>query len=99
MQNFITAALPWVLCGIAMAILCARLGGRNGNKDKKMEQRMATGAGLGLMFGVALNSCGLWASDAFGIALGPLWGMALAVLYKEGGKSKTEERDKTGEGT
>ena len=94
MKDFIIAALPWVLCGLAVAILCARLGGRDGNTGKKLDQAMATGAALGLLLGVALNGCGLWENHALGFSLGPLWGMALASLLPDrgsDGKGGSEE--------
>ena len=50
---------------------------------KKLEQRMALGMSLGLLFGAALNNCGLWGNHALGLVMGPLWGMALASLWKE----------------
>lgn len=80
MKDFITAAMPWVLCGIAVAILCARLGGRKEQQSEKLDNSLAIGLALGLMFSPALNSMGLWENHGIGFALGPLWGMALASL-------------------
>lgn len=80
-KDFALAALPWVLAGIAVAILCAGMGTRKARENSKaLEERMAVGMALGLIAGVALNYCGLWESHALGLALGPLWGMALATL-------------------
>ncbi len=80
-KDFVLAALPWVLAGIAVAILCAGMGTRKAREHSKaLEERMAVGTALGLMVGVALNYCGLWESHALGLTLGPLWGMALATL-------------------
>ncbi|MGN0981972.1 MAG: hypothetical protein ACI4O0_03675 [Candidatus Limivicinus sp.] len=87
MKDFIFAALPWVLCGLAVAILCARLGRQDGSKSKKLDQTMATGAALGLLLGVTLNGCGLWENHALGLSLGPLWGMALASLLPDRNQS------------
>ena len=82
MKDFITAALPWVICGISVAIICVRIG--KGKKKKGSENRIALGMALGLMASPVLNSFGLWENHGLGIALGPLWGMALALLtYKE----------------
>lgn len=77
-KDFVLAALPWVLAGIAVAILCAGMGTRKAREQhsRALEERMAVGTALGLIAGVALNYCGLWESHA----LGPLWGMALATL-------------------
>ena len=80
MKDFVLAALPWVLAGLAVAILCAK-GSRR--KSSATEQRIALGMSLGLLLGLALNGCGLWESHAIGLALGPLWGMTLAMLLPE----------------
>ena len=80
-KDFVLAALPWILAGIAVAILCAGMGTRKAREHSKaLEERMAVGTALGLMVGIALNYCGLWESHALGLTLGPLWGMALATL-------------------
>lgn len=81
-KDFVLAALPWVLAGIAVAILCAGMGTRKAREQhsKALAAHMAVGTALGLMAGVALNYCGLWESHALGLTLGPLWGMALATL-------------------
>ena len=85
MKEFIAAALPWVLCALAVALLCARLG-KAGGQSRRLNQSMATGAALGLLLGVALNGCGLWENHALGFSLGPLWGMALASLLPDRGE-------------
>lgn len=91
-KDFVLAALPWILAGIAVAILCAGMGTRKAKENSKaLEERMAVGTALGLMAGVALNYCGLWESHALGLALGPLWGMALATLSL--GKSGEDHND------
>ena len=79
---FLRAALPWVLTGIPIALLAAQFGTGKGT-DHAFSQRIATGAALGLLLGVCLNGCGIWESHALGFAIGPLWGMALAALWKE----------------
>lgn len=81
MKDFLLAALPWVLMALPAAILAANHGLQQ-QTDKQRSTRIATGAALGLLLGVALNGCGLWESHALGFAIGPLWGMALATLFK-----------------
>ena len=81
MRDFVLAALPWVLCGVAVAIICAGMGRRkNRENGEAPENRMVLGMALGLLLGVALNGAGLWENHGLGLALGPLWGMALATL-------------------
>ena len=78
---FLRAALPWVLTGVPLAILAANLGAKT--EDSVRSSRIATGAALGLMLGAALDSTGLWDSHALGLAIGPLWGMALAAIRND----------------
>lgn len=93
MKEFIFAAFPWVLMGVAVGIICANLGSARTKQDKKLGWTLAVGLGLGLLFGVTLNSCGLWENHAFGLAVGPLWGMAMATIYA--GHGKPSGRDDT----
>lgn len=81
MKEFVSAALPWLLTGIALAILAVNHGVEN-QKDGKRRARIAMGAGFGLLLGVVLNSCGLWESHVLGFVLGPLWGIALGALHR-----------------
>lgn len=91
MKEFILAALPWVMAGIPLAILCAAMARkRTKAEQKKLSERMSLGIALGLLWGVAMNGCGLWESHVLGFALGPLWGMALAALYS--GKAPQDQR-------
>ena len=83
MKDFLLAALPWVIMGLATAILVVNHGTQK-QTDKQCGERIALGAALGLLFGVMLNNCGLWDNHALGFAIGPLWGMALVSLFKGG---------------
>ena len=83
------AAVPMVLAGIAVAIICAGMDQKgSADSEKLIEQHIATGAALGLLFGVCLNNSGLWEDNTLGYALGPLWGMALATLFDKCDKRK-----------
>ncbi|MCI7813998.1 MAG: hypothetical protein SO016_09320 [Lachnospiraceae bacterium] len=81
MKAFISSALPWVMMGIALALLAVNHG-REKQKDERRGTRIAVGAGLGFLLGVALNSCGLWEEHMIGFLLGPLWGMTLGTIYR-----------------
>jgi len=87
MKEFIFAALPLVLIGIALAVLAVNHIMEK-QKDEKREARIAMGAGLGLILGVILNGCGLWENHLLGLALGPLCGMAIASLISRKEKEK-----------
>lgn len=91
-RDFVAAALPWVLTGLAVAVICAG-NRRNGAKadQSRDSERIAVGMSLGLLAGVALNYCGLWENHAIGLAIGPLWGMALATLF--GGKDSSNDKN------
>lgn len=82
MKDFFSAAIPFLLTGIALAILAVNCSGKR-EKSKNQGAHMATGAGLGLLFGVMLNGCGLWENHILGLILGVLWGMALGSQYRE----------------
>ncbi|MGN1031648.1 MAG: hypothetical protein ACI4PQ_08605 [Butyricicoccaceae bacterium] len=84
MKEFITAAFPWLMIGLALAVIAAAFAEeKRKGTEKRFGQRVIAGAGLGVIFGVVLNICGFWESEAFGLAIGPLWGMAVAALIKE----------------
>ena len=55
MKEFVLSALPWVMMGIALAILAVNQGLET-QKDEKRDAHIATGAALGLLLGVALNN-------------------------------------------
>ena len=81
--DFTLAAFPWVLCGVAVAIICASMGQRKTKEEEQaLEQHMAMGMSLGLLLGVIWNSIGLWENHGLGLALGALWGLALAALLQ-----------------
>lgn len=87
MKEFIFAALPWVLTGLALAILAADHAAKKPT-DEKRDTNIAFGAGVGLLLGVTLNSCGLWENHLLGLTFGPLWGMAVASLISRKEKEK-----------
>lgn len=84
MKEFLFAAMPWIIMGIALAILAVNYG------VKKRCAHIAAGAGFGLLLGVTLNSCGLWENHILGIVLGLLCGMALGALYQDKEETKDD---------
>ena len=83
MQEFMSAAFPWILTGIAIAIACAG-SVRNGEEKEKKEwqQLLGGGLGFGLLVGVMLNICGFWENHAIGLSIGSLFGVMMASLWK-----------------
>ena len=64
MTEFVMSALPWVMAGLALAILEANQGLEK-NKDENQTERISLGMALGLLFGVALNGCSLWENSVY----------------------------------
>lgn len=56
MKEFVTAALPFVLMGLALAVWAANSVGK---KEKKQNNRLGQGMIIGLMFGVAVGTTGV----------------------------------------
>lgn len=84
MREFFEAALPWVLMGIAIAIIMAGFTHKETEEyKKKHEKKLASGAAFGLLLGVMLNGCKFWDNHILGLCAGPLFGMALATIWKE----------------
>lgn len=54
--DFTLAAFPWVLCGVAVAIICASMGQRKTKEEEQaLEQHMAMGMSLGLALAALLQ--------------------------------------------
>lgn len=89
MKEFMAAAFPWLLTGLALAVIAAAFAkAQIKETEKNLARRTAAGACLGLLFGVALGSSGFRGSHAFCVAAGPLWGMAVASLISSNKKAK-----------
>lgn len=91
MKEFVFAALPWVLASLAVAIICAGIDGKQSKeKEEKMEEHIAFGAGLGLLVSMVIGLCEI-TDNALTLALGPLWGMALATIIDNRDKKRKEQ--------
>ena len=77
MKDFITAALPWIIIGIAIALLAV-----NAGKRKKGADSMSEGMCIGMCVGVALGASGV-IDLGLGISLGMLAGMAVGSCIKK----------------
>lgn len=97
MKEFTTVALPWVLAGIAIALICASFSKTKRTKkqaewekerkrERKLETRMAVGMLIGLLAGVAVSKLDLFENGGIAYALGSLWGMAIAAVTGDMGK-------------
>lgn len=96
MKEFISAALPWVAIGIAVAIILSNAvkrknaKGRDENSEneaaddkKTADNHMTDGLCIGMCLGVALGSIGI-IDLATGISLGMLLGLAVGLCIKKG---------------
>ena len=88
MKEFTTAALPWVLAGIAIALICASFSKtkrtkkqEEWEKERKRERKLET-----RMAGVAVSKLDLFENGGIAYALGSLWGMAIAAVTGDMGK-------------
>ena len=75
MKDFILAALPFIIIGICLAIICANL-----KKDKKTY--CSEGMCMGMCLGVALASS-LKINMGLGISLGMLIGETVGILIEK----------------
>ena len=82
MKDFITAALPWVMMGLALAVLAASYAREKKEDQKKRNELQLGGMALGMLLGVALGTTGLLESHALGISLGALWGLVIGTAVE-----------------
>ena len=83
MKEFVFAALPTVMCGIAVAIICVCFASRKHEGGIRNNRHIAVGVALGLMLGAAVNQSGIFANHFVGIILCVLWGVAMSALYEK----------------
>lgn len=97
MKDFIMAALPWVIMGIALAVACVSFasGKKKTKNGEQGEQQMGAGVPLGMCFGVSFGAAmgaltdnmGVWLP--VGISVGMLFG---AAFMSTDSKKKDEDR-------
>lgn len=94
MKDFITAAFPWVVLGIAIAVACAVYARKKNtkqadSKDAEKENGLAMGFThrvwcLGVAFGTLIGSVtdnqGLWMP--LGLSIGMLFGILFSTINK-----------------
>ena len=75
MKDFIIAALPFIIIGISLAIICA-----NGKNNEKTY--LSEGIAIGMCLGVSIASA-FHINLGLGISLGMLLGEALGISFKK----------------
>lgn len=81
--DFILAALPWIICGIAVAVICVGNDQACSQKKQAMEEKhIGIGAGIGFAAGAVIAILVPEKGDHTGIliAMGPLVGMAIVTV-------------------
>lgn len=97
MPDFLSAALPWVLIGIAIAIIAANFGRKTRKLNTKEQKNsdeanspnrddkgnyMSVGMCLGICIGTVFSSTGI-VPLSYGISLGMLIGMVVGICIKK----------------
>lgn len=88
MRDFFTAAFPWIIVGLCVAILAVRIGGKrlrrkDGGQDANPHGNYGTeGMCLGMCLGVAIETA-LGKQTGLGLSLGMLLGLALGICIKK----------------
>lgn len=80
-MDFLRAALPWIVFGLVLAVICAQ--GAHRKKEKEEKGNYATeGMCIGMCFGTAIGTA-LGNQTGVGIALGMLIGLAVGTSIRK----------------
>lgn len=93
MFDFLKAAFPWVVIGVAIALFAANHAktkkqkadegnGETSDSEKAQENRMTEGMSIGMCLGVMFGTTGV-CDLATGISLGMLLGMVVGMSMKK----------------
>ena len=95
-KDFVLAALPWVLMGVALAVVATLFARREktGRKPVK-ETYMGEGVALGMLFGVAIGSSGV-IDLSIGMSIGMMLGMVIGMSMEKKDKKAGTDREKDG---
>ena len=84
-KDFLSAAFPWLVMGLCIAVLCAGLGRKK--EDGKNRSYISEGMMIGLMIGVAMGTVGELGTGT-SLSLGMLIGLTVGSLIPK--KEKEE---------
>lgn len=82
-KDFISAAVPWITLGLALALFFAREGRRK--NGKKLENYAVEGMCLGMCIGVGISS-------PYGLTVGMAIGLLAGSFIEKKGDDKSEEQ-------
>lgn len=77
--EFVRAALPWAILGVAVAVLCVRRGGQQ-KQEKSRQDYSGEGMCLGVGLATALDGT---EHLGLGLSLGMLAGMAIGACVEK----------------
>lgn len=77
--EFVRAALPWAILGVAVAVLCVRRGGQQ-KQEKSRQDYSGKGMCLGMGLATALDGT---EHLGLGLSLGMLAGMAIGACVEK----------------
>ena len=81
--DFVRAAFPWVLAGVAVAVLCVRHS-KQQNREEPRQDYSAEGMCLGMCLGVTMaTTFGGMENLGLGLSLGMLVGMAIGACLEK----------------
>lgn len=81
--EFVRAALPWTILGVAVAVLCVRRGGQQKQEKSRQDYSgdgMCLEIGLGVALAIALDGT---KHLGLGLSLGMLVGMAIGAYVEK----------------
>jgi hypothetical protein len=85
MKEFAAAALPWIILGIAIAVLAVKVNKRKNDGTEEDETKgdcMSEGMCLGMCFGMLFGTMGV-VNLGLGLSLGMLIGMTAGMFVKK----------------
>lgn len=92
MKEFMNAALPWILVGVAIAITTAGYVKEQKKERKEQKRLQLIFMSLGLILGVTINSMDLISWDhSLVFCICTLWGLAIGTFMNA--KSSGEKRE------
>lgn len=89
MRDFFTAAFPWIIVGLCVAVLAVHMGRKRskGKDGEKKENYMAEGMCIGMCLGVSLQTAigfdNLGVALCIGMLVGEVIGMMIPKEKKE----------------
>lgn len=83
MKEFLNAALPWILVGVAIAITTVGYAKEQKKERKEQKRLQLLFMSLGLILGVTINSMDMLPCDhSLVLSICTLWGLAIGTFVE-----------------